>query len=168
MPVLSREQAEVLEALTDERIGALPEGTAAGVVEQLEADGLLEPARRMAEWAADLERAAERADKKPRGVVRITAPPGVAFEFVAPFAVWLRKKLPEVELEVVSTVQYLDLARRAGFQLVERRGIFPTVPLLTRAIRKSPARLAPLHRLLTRLLPVPGWCFLNVLLFERR
>ncbi|HEX7778154.1 MAG TPA: hypothetical protein VF424_02890, partial [Vicinamibacterales bacterium] len=64
--------------------------------------------------------------------------------------------------------EYLDLARRAGFQLVERRGIFPTVPLLTRAIRKSPARLAPLHRLLTRLLPVPGWCFLNVLLFERR
>ena len=63
--------------------------------------------------------------------------------------------------------EYLDLARRAGFQLVERRGIFPTVPLLTRAIRKSPARLAPLHRLLTKLLPVPGWCFLNVLLFTR-
>jgi hypothetical protein len=42
------------------------------------------------------------------------------------------------------------------------------VPLLTRAIRKSPARLAPLHRLLTRLLPIPGWCFLNVLLFSRR
>ena len=63
--------------------------------------------------------------------------------------------------------EYLDLARRAGFQLVERRGIFPTVPLLTRAIRKSPARLAPLHRLLTKLLPVPGWCFLNVLLLTR-
>ena len=64
--------------------------------------------------------------------------------------------------------EYLDLARRTGFELVERRGIFPTVPVLTRAIRKSPARLAPLHRLLTRLLPVPGWCFLNVLLFTRR
>jgi SAM-dependent methyltransferase len=63
--------------------------------------------------------------------------------------------------------EYLDLARRAGFRLVERRGIFPTVPLLTRAIRRSPARLLPLHRLLTRLLPVPGWCFLNVLRFAR-
>ena len=31
----------------------------------------------------------------------------------------------------------------------------------------SPARLRWLHRLLTRLLPVPGWCFLNVLRFER-
>jgi SAM-dependent methyltransferase len=64
-------------------------------------------------------------------------------------------------------VEYLDLARRAGFRLVERRGIFPTVPVLTRMIRRSPARLLPLHRLLTRLLPVPGWCFLNVLRFER-
>lgn len=63
--------------------------------------------------------------------------------------------------------EYLDLARRAGFQLIERRGIFPTVPVLTRAIRRSPARLLPLHRLLTRLLPVPGWCFLNVLRFTR-
>jgi SAM-dependent methyltransferase len=63
--------------------------------------------------------------------------------------------------------EYLDLARRAGLRLVERRGIFPTVPLVTRAIRRSPARLAFVHRWLTRLLPVPGWCFLNLLRFER-
>lgn len=59
--------------------------------------------------------------------------------------------------------EYLDMASRAGFRLVARRGIFPTVPVLTRMIRKSPARLMPLHRALTRLLPVPGWCFLNLL-----
>jgi SAM-dependent methyltransferase len=63
--------------------------------------------------------------------------------------------------------EYLELAARAGFRLVERRGIFPTVPVLTRWIRRSPRQLAPLHRLLTRLLPVPGWCFLNVLRFDR-
>src|SRR6185503_13115809 len=63
--------------------------------------------------------------------------------------------------------EYLDLARRAGFRVIERRGIFPTVPVLTRWIRRSPARLAWLHRLLTRLLPVPGWCFLNIVRFER-
>lgn len=64
-------------------------------------------------------------------------------------------------------VEYLDLARRAGFQLVSQRGIFPTVPVLTRLIRKHPARLLPVHRLLTRALPVPGWCFLNLLRFTR-
>jgi SAM-dependent methyltransferase len=63
--------------------------------------------------------------------------------------------------------EYLDLAARAGFRLVERRGIFPTIPVLTRLIRRSPARLQWLHALLTRLVPVPGWCFLNILRFAR-
>jgi SAM-dependent methyltransferase len=63
--------------------------------------------------------------------------------------------------------EYLDLARRAGFELVERRGIFPTVPIVTRWIRRSPARLAGLHRWLTRLLPIPGWCLLNAVRFRR-
>jgi SAM-dependent methyltransferase len=63
--------------------------------------------------------------------------------------------------------EYIEMATRAGFRLVARRGIFPTVPILTRMIRRSPARLRPLHRALTRMLPVPGWCFLNLLRFER-
>ncbi len=63
--------------------------------------------------------------------------------------------------------EFIDLATRAGFRLTWRRGIFPTVPVLARWIRKSPAKLAWLHRLLTGMLPVPGWCFLNVLRFER-
>jgi SAM-dependent methyltransferase len=63
--------------------------------------------------------------------------------------------------------EYIDLAGRAGFRLRSRRGIFPTVPVLTRLIRRHPSRLLPLHRLLTRILPVPGWCFLNLLRFER-
>jgi SAM-dependent methyltransferase len=63
--------------------------------------------------------------------------------------------------------EYLDLASRAGFTLVEREGIFPTVPIVTRFIRRHPKRLLPLHRLLTRLLPIPGWGFLNVLRLAR-
>jgi SAM-dependent methyltransferase len=63
--------------------------------------------------------------------------------------------------------EYLELARRAGFTLVDRRGIFPTIPIVTRFIRRHPARLRPLHRALTRFVPVPGWCFLNVLRFTR-
>jgi SAM-dependent methyltransferase len=58
--------------------------------------------------------------------------------------------------------EYLDVARLAGFVIVRRTGIFPTVPILTRFIRRRPRQLAWLHGLLTRLLPVPGWCFLNL------
>ena len=73
---------------------------------------MLDPARRMADAAREVDLVASGADALPRGVVRLTAPPGVAFSVVAPFAVHLQKKLPEVRLEVLSTVSYLDLARR--------------------------------------------------------
>ena len=63
--------------------------------------------------------------------------------------------------------EYLRLARDAGFRLVEQRGIFPTVPVITRLIRRQPVRLEFLHRWLTRLLPIPGWCFLNVLVLQK-
>jgi SAM-dependent methyltransferase len=65
-------------------------------------------------------------------------------------------------------VDYIELARRAGFELTARAGIFPTVPVLTRWIRRRPRALQPLHRWLTRLLPIPGWCFLNLLTFRKR
>ena len=64
--------------------------------------------------------------------------------------------------------EYLQLSTRAGFELVARRGIFPTVPIVTRLIRRNPQSLLPLHRWLSRLLPVPGWCFLNLLTFRKR
>ena len=64
--------------------------------------------------------------------------------------------------------EYIALGHRAGFELTKRKGIFPTVPVLTRGIRRSPRALQPLHRLLSRLLPLPGWCFLNVLTFRKR
>lgn len=62
---------------------------------------------------------------------------------------------------------YIDMARRAGLALVARKGIFPTVPVVTHLIRKHPARLLWLHRALTRLLPIPGWGFLNLLTFRK-
>jgi len=63
--------------------------------------------------------------------------------------------------------EYLQLARRAGFTLVRRRGIFPTVPVLTHFIRRHPRALAPVHRLLTRALPIPGSRFLKLLVLRK-
>jgi len=63
--------------------------------------------------------------------------------------------------------EYLRLARHAGFTVERQRGIFPTVPVLTRLIRRHPRRLLPVHRWLSRLLPVPGWCFLTVLTLRK-
>jgi SAM-dependent methyltransferase len=63
--------------------------------------------------------------------------------------------------------EYIEMARRTGFVMVARRGIFPTVPVLTRWIRRRPLALQPLHRWLSRLLPIPGWCFLNLLTLRK-
>ena len=63
--------------------------------------------------------------------------------------------------------EYLRLAERAGFRLVARRGIFPTVPVVTHFIRKHPQTLTRLHHALTAVLPIPGWCLLNLLTFRK-
>ena len=91
MHVLSREHAEVLEALTDERIGDLPEGAAAGVVEQLEADGMLQRARR-AEVVRALE---ERASSRPVEWGALSTTQG---EVLAAFARHCRDELDDVEV----------------------------------------------------------------------
>jgi SAM-dependent methyltransferase len=64
-------------------------------------------------------------------------------------------------------VDFIRLAQSAGLSLIGRRGIFPTVPVLTRFIRRHPRRLLPVHRWLSRLLPIPGWCLLNLLTFRK-
>ena len=73
---------------------------------------LLGPATEMARWAAELERQVERAEAGPSGPVRITAPPGVAYDLLAPFAATLREDLPEVQLHIASSIRVLDLTRR--------------------------------------------------------
>jgi len=63
--------------------------------------------------------------------------------------------------------EFLQLAQAAGFAVIARRGIFPTVPVLTAAVRRNPVSLGWLHTALTRMLPIPGWCFLNVIRFRK-
>ena len=72
---------------------------------------LLGPAKKMAEWAGEVGRAAEKVDQVPSGLVRVTSSPFVSFDFLAPFAGWLAHKHPALRLEVISSMQYLDLSR---------------------------------------------------------
>ena len=125
--------------------------TSLGVTPTSFGERLLEPARRMAEWSAEADRVAERAERAettPRGTVRITAPPGIAFDFVAPFAAWMTARLPDVTLEVISSIAYLDLAPAYAETLPKRPPLgevrwvawappfehLPPNPELTRAI----------------------------------
>jgi DNA-binding transcriptional LysR family regulator len=107
-PTVSRRLADLEESLGYPLFARSVEGTS--MTQQ--GERWLEPARRMAEWAGELKSTSEHGDASPAGVVRITAPPGVAYDFVAPFARLVREKYPRIELQVLARVEYVDLSRR--------------------------------------------------------
>jgi DNA-binding transcriptional LysR family regulator len=72
---------------------------------------LLPAAEQMARWAGEFGRLAQGAEEEPTGRVRVAAPPGLAVEVLAPLAARLRREKPEIRLEVLASVDYVDLAR---------------------------------------------------------
>lgn len=72
---------------------------------------LLPAAQRMADFASDASRIVAGDERRPEGRVRIAAPPGMAFDFVAPVAGLLRQRAPGLRLEVRADVDYVSLAR---------------------------------------------------------
>jgi len=116
----------------------------------------VEPARRMADASVEIERVAAGAERGPRGTVRISAPPGVAASVLAPFAAALRGELPDVQLEVIATIRYVDLVRGeadlalrlAGTGIRERRRDLVELASLRHAVAAyaAPAYSARLQR----------------------
>jgi DNA-binding transcriptional LysR family regulator len=106
-PTLSRRIA-ALEASLDQPLFVRGTG---GVTLTAAGERLVPAAERMAEWAGEAARAAAGGESAPEGKVRLAAPPGVAFDFIAPLAASLRARSPGVVLEVLAGIEYLNLAR---------------------------------------------------------
>jgi DNA-binding transcriptional LysR family regulator len=107
-PTVSRRLADLEGVLAEPLFTRSVEGVALTAF----GERMIVSARRMAESAGDAERAASGREVTPKGTVRVTAPPGVAYQLLAPLAAHLRDVLPDVTLEVVATVKYVDLVRR--------------------------------------------------------
>lgn len=106
-PTLSRRIVELEEAVGEplfERKSHGAQLTAAGMK-------LLPAAQGMAEWASEGERNIKKQTFLPEGKVRIAALPGIAYELVAPLAYHIYKKHPQVQLEVLSGIEVLNLKR---------------------------------------------------------
>src|SRR6185295_16377873 len=77
-PTISRRLAEIEEA-----VGARLFARSVGGASLTPAgERLLAPARKMAEWAGEVLRAAEADDAAPAGLVRLTASPYICFDFL--------------------------------------------------------------------------------------
>ncbi len=104
---VSRRLAELEDIVGEPLVRRRAQGcelTAAGI-------RLLPAAQRMAEWAQEAEARLIRPAHRLEGKIRIAAPPGIAFELLAPLAAQLRRTGPGLQLEVLSGVETLNLAR---------------------------------------------------------
>jgi DNA-binding transcriptional LysR family regulator len=132
-PTVSRRLAEIEATIGESLFVRSVEGvtlTSAG-------ERLLGPARTMAEGHGELERVASGNRAEPTGIVHVTAPPGIAYELLAPLAAKLRKTLPGVRLSVEASVRQVDLVRREA-DLALRASKPATRDLLTLASVEEP------------------------------
>lgn len=160
-PTVSRRLADL-----EHRLGAaLFRRSVEGVTLTDAGERLLDPARRMADWAGEVGRAAERSDEGPSGRVRVSAPPFQAVDLLAPLAGWLAVEAPGLRLEVSASVEYAALGRgEADLALRARPADQPdlcTVLSVTHgvAVFGSPAlaaRLGPRPDLAN--IPWIAWC----------
>ncbi len=74
---------------------------------------MLPSAQQMARWSA-MMRAAASGEEAVEGRVTIAAPPGVAYDVITPFAARLREREPGVWIELLSSIDYVDLTRGAA------------------------------------------------------
>jgi DNA-binding transcriptional LysR family regulator len=102
------------------RLDALEEGlslhlfdrTPDGTVPTAAAEQLLPFAESMEHAATGFSNALDGFEAEPEGVVRITAPPGVADHFVAPMIGELLGRHPKLRVELWASIGYADLTRR--------------------------------------------------------
>jgi DNA-binding transcriptional LysR family regulator len=127
---------------------------------------LLPAAEQMARWAGEFGRLAQGAEESPTGIVRIAAPPGLAVEVLAPLAATAREQLPDIRLEVLASVDYIDLSRGGADLAIRTRethepelttihsaeleiGIFASVEYKARLVEKllADGRVDPTFRI---------------------
>lgn len=72
---------------------------------------LVPAAEQMARWAGEFGRLARGSEVAPEGCVRVASPPAIAVDFLAPLAAVVKKNLPGIRLEVLASIDHVDLSR---------------------------------------------------------
>ncbi len=124
-----------------------------GTVATAAAEAMLPAAEDMERGLAQFAAAVDAIESTAEGVVRLTAPPGVADAFIAPLLARFRERFPRVVVELDASIGYADLTRREADLALRatrpRSGDLVAVKVVsTRAIpMTSPAYVASLGRL---------------------
>ena len=111
-----------LDRLEDELGVTLFERATTGVLATAAAEKLIPAAEDMARAMGELGVALDAVEAEAEGVVRLTAPPGVAEVFVAPALVRFHARHPKVRVDLDASIGYADLTRgEADLALRARR-----------------------------------------------
>jgi len=57
--------------------------------------------------------------------------------------------------------EYLAMLKKNNFAIAQRKGLFPTFPLISFATYYFPGKTVLLHKIYNKLFAYPNWCFLN-------
>ena len=101
-----------LDKLEDQLGVHLFDRTREGTVATAAAEAMLPAAEDMERALADFAAAVDAVETTAEGLVRLTAPPGVADAFVAPLLARFRERYPRVVVELDASIAYADLTRR--------------------------------------------------------
>lgn len=63
--------------------------------------------------------------------------------------------------------EYLQLLKQEGFHVMQRKGLFPTLPIFYQLIQRWPAKTLWLYTIMNRLLPYANLCFLNIVIAKK-
>ncbi|MDF2694728.1 MAG: Transcriptional regulator, LysR family protein [Labilithrix sp.] len=126
----------------EEQLGArLFDRTRDGTTPTAHAEKLLPHAEEMELAAIRFASEGTRAETKVEGLVRLTAPPGIADAFIAPALARLQERHPRLVIELDASVGYADLTRREADLAI--RTARPTSGELV-AMKLVTARVIPL------------------------
>ena len=93
-------------------------------------------ASRLVTAARELEAEVRRLDGVPRGLLRMSIPPGTADSFITGWIVEFLRLYPEVSVELVASSVHVDLVAE-GFDLALRHGTIDDASLIARTISVS-------------------------------
>ena len=112
-------QLNVGQATVSRRVARLEESLGCSLI-QRNTDGvslttsgqnLLLAAQSMASSAELFVQTAQTHSDNLAGIVRITTAPGAAVDILAPFAAELKQTHPQIHIEIISTIDYMDLSK---------------------------------------------------------